>query len=342
MFRRSNNQDEDKKPRRRLILKTTVLGLSGVLCVIFTICYARQPDSCAAITFWPPWIWFVAGFTLTSLGISRRRIKLFLFIVILWFAFLFIFAEEPGSLIRRPSFSISKFKKARHDGKALRIVSLNCAGGSMIAAKEVGVYSPDVVLLQESPGEKDVRSVAKQLFGNSAGVTCGLDTSIIARGEVFPYRPFQNAATFFTGARIKLNSGLELNVASIRYIPPEFRGDIWSSRCRNACRSNRQIRKQQVLLTVRQIERMDREFPIVVGGDFNARGGDSAFRPLRACLYDTFYEAGCGWGNTVLNSLPVSRYDQIWADVKLRPVSVRSKRTQYSDHRIVICDLVLR
>lgn len=81
--------------------------------------------------------------------------------------------------------------------------------------------------------------------------------------------------------------------------------------------------------------------PVIVGGDFNAPPDDAALFPLRKRLFDTFRKSGRGWGNTGTNAYPLFRVDQIWASQHFRPESVRAQKTIHSDHRMVICDLVL-
>jgi len=81
--------------------------------------------------------------------------------------------------------------------------------------------------------------------------------------------------------------------------------------------------------------------PIILGGDFNAPAGDAVLRLLRPRLHDAFREGGRGWGNTVLNDLPVLRFDQTWLSGDLRATRVHARKTQRSDHRMVVCDILL-
>ena len=81
---------------------------------------------------------------------------------------------------------------------------------------------------------------------------------------------------------------------------------------------------------------------LIVGGDFNAPPRDAALTPLRPRLFDTFTEAGRGWGNTGTNDYPLFRVDQIWASRGFKAESVTAHKTIHSDHRMVVCDLVLR
>ena len=80
---------------------------------------------------------------------------------------------------------------------------------------------------------------------------------------------------------------------------------------------------------------------MIVGGDFNAPQGDAVFRLLRPKLHDAFAEGGRGWGNTILNDVPVLRIDQFWVSETFRSDSVVARGTRNSDHRMVICDLRL-
>jgi endonuclease/exonuclease/phosphatase (EEP) superfamily protein YafD len=82
--------------------------------------------------------------------------------------------------------------------------------------------------------------------------------------------------------------------------------------------------------------------PLIIGGDFNAPPNDGALAPLRLRLVDTFRQAGRGWGNTGTNRFPFFRVDQIWAGGSLRAESVFAQRTVHSDHRMVVCDLILQ
>jgi vancomycin resistance protein VanJ len=82
--------------------------------------------------------------------------------------------------------------------------------------------------------------------------------------------------------------------------------------------------------------------PMIFGGDFNAPGGDGLFRPMRAYLRDAFYEAGVGWPDTIVNDSPVSRIDQVWISSELEATTLRAVETRNSDHRMVVCDVVVR
>jgi endonuclease/exonuclease/phosphatase family metal-dependent hydrolase len=122
---------------------------------------------------------------------------------------------------------------------------------------------------------------------------------------------------------------------------PPFRLDLWSPACWQAYRANRKFQHAQMSGIAQQIAALPRDVPIVAGGDWNAPAGDAVFSTLQPRLYDTFSEAGRGWGNTITNEFPVLRIDQIWASSQWRTSTVVARKTQHSDHRMVICDLQL-
>jgi endonuclease/exonuclease/phosphatase (EEP) superfamily protein YafD len=89
------------------------------------------------------------------------------------------------------------------------------------------------------------------------------------------------------------------------------------------------------------LQELPHDLPVVVGGDFNEPGGDPLLRSVLPGLRDCFSVAGVGWGDTLINELPVWRVDQIWVSEHFRSEIVRARRTVNSDHRIVVCDLSL-
>ena len=51
---------------------------------------------------------------------------------------------------------------------------------------------------------------------------------------------------------------------------------------------------------------------------------------------------GRGWCNTIVNEIPFARIDQIWVSDDFQVHSLRVVKTMHSDHRMVICDLIVR
>lgn len=109
--------------------------------------------------------------------------RIMICLVLSWIIFIAIFAEEPKSLIRGCFFSFDNWHNIPVD-KRLVVVSLNCAGGNIQAAREVIDYNPDIVFLQESPVKEEVERFAYTLFMEHAVIAYGPDTSIIARDNL--------------------------------------------------------------------------------------------------------------------------------------------------------------
>jgi endonuclease/exonuclease/phosphatase (EEP) superfamily protein YafD len=303
--------------------------LSAVLAVVLTAVYLIRPDSAAAITVYPPGVWIIPGLLLLIPSRHRQARRASLAFLLCWLVFAVLCVEEPRSLLR-----VLPTRTAD-----LRVVTLNCAGGNMQAAEEVAVYHPDIVLLQESPRRDEVHAVARQLFGAQAGVAYQLESSVLVRGTVLGTRTQQDANRFATLARVRLASGRELTVVSLRLAPPVFRLDLWTPDNWQAQTENRQLHRKQLAGVA---EWLDPAMPTILGGDCNAPAGDAALRVLRPTLHDTAAVAGRGWIDTMDNETPALRIDQVWVSRHFTPVSVTAHRTRHSDHRLVVCDLTWR
>ena len=92
-------------------------------------------------------------------------------------------------------------------------------------------YRPDIVLLQESPGRVELQSLADALFGAKAAVVTGPDASMIVRGRVVLADLTPEQRSYFVQARVVLESGLEVEVFSLRLVPAVFRLDLWPPEC---------------------------------------------------------------------------------------------------------------
>ncbi len=77
-----------------------------------------------------------------------------------------------------------------------------------------------------------------------------------------------------------------------------------------------------------------------MAGDCNTPGGDAIFRELQPQMHGAYREDGAGWCNTFQNDFPILRIDQVWLSQHWNAAYLTARRTQNSDHRLVICDLV--
>jgi endonuclease/exonuclease/phosphatase (EEP) superfamily protein YafD len=167
-----------------------------------------------------------------------------------------------------------------------------------------------------------------------------MDGAIVVRGEASPVEP--RSPVFVTQTHVRLQSGLEVEIVNVHLEAPVVRfdlssGDVWRDHT-----VKRQVHRRQMEEIAARMASVPREMPLIVGGDFNEPAGDAVLAPLKTRLCDTFREAGLGWGNTVVNEFPVLRIDQVWVSDHFRVAAVAARRTQHSDHRMVICDLVAR
>ncbi len=227
------------------------------------------------------------------------------------------------------------------NGKMVRVVSLNCAGGNEKAAMEVADYHPDIVLFEETPLRPIIRQIAPKILGPAAENISGSDVSIVTNGKLTPVSMENSESAPFSHGHIRLASGLEVEVFAVRLHPYGIRADVWSPGCWREQRENRQLQREQFQWLAREVEKVPPDVPVILGGDFNLPAGDKLFRLLPNRIRDTFVVAGHGWGDTLVNDFPFIRIDQIWCDTHFQPISTVVRRTVNSDHRMVVCDLLV-
>ncbi len=261
-------------------------------------------------------------------------------VLVVWLGFAVFYVPEVRSLARlvippRDEF----FERERSAGRAVRVVSLNCSTGDRRTVREVIACGPDVVLLQESPSREVLEELASDLFGGEGSVLWTADVSLVARGRLRLHGP--DEPSHFIQGTLELSSGRQIEIVSLRLTPPVVDYALWSGECWTAHRRIREQHRREVAEVVLGLDDVPRDRPIIVGGDCNAGADDGALRQLRSRLRDSFEAAGRGWGNTVLNNIPVLRFDQIWVSQECDVVTCRAARSQHSDHRLVICDVVL-
>lgn len=326
---------EGNSARWRSRVRVVLSWGSMAACAIVSVAYVGRFDTCAAITVFPVWVWFGAGFGPVVLLLRRRGNRWVMLAMLTWLVFLLAFAEEPWSLLRLVTPTPTSA------GERLRVVSLNANIGNRDVLEDLARFRPDLVLLQESPSQAEVETIARRLFGDEGTFVYGVDASLIARGAVMPAELPIELRGYLVQARVRLPSGREVAVISTRLTPGVFRLDLWSPDCWREQAENRRNRREQIGRIVSQVQSVPDEIPIIVGGDFNAPQGDAVFRLFRPRLRDAFAVAGRGWGNTITNDFPFLRIDQIWVSEALEVRSVMARKTAHSDHRMVVCDLAL-
>lgn len=320
----------------RVVARITV-AITLLLWVGLSVCYAWQPDACAAATVYPSWYWFVCGLGLALILLRAKRRRFALASIGLWLLFLVMFADTPLSLWRGLWQDVNPAWRAQAgEGIPLRVISLN-AHGSSRAVAALKQYEADLILIQETPSAIQLRKISKSLLGENAGLLAGVDSSILSRA---PLEPLASTVTFMI-AKIKLKTDREIAVVSLRLTPPPFRSDLWNPECWRAYRDQRIRQRDELRVLSQRLAELPIDLPLIVGGDFNVNPRDPVFRELPPRLRDAFSSAGAGWGNTIINEAPFLRIDQVRCDDRFQPVRVVAQRAEDTDHRAVIADLLL-
>ena len=159
----------------------------------------------------------------------------------------------------------------------------------------------------------------------------------LAKGEVTPLPVPRSARSFMTLAQVTLRD-TAMVVMSTRFVLPYCEPDLWRVGAWRSAREVHAVRVEQMDAVVARLAQ-EQDAPIILGGDFNTPVGDSLYRKLRPKFHDAFREAGVGFGNTIINDIPLSRIDQIWLTDHFAATATVARKTEHSDHRMVITDL---
>ena len=330
------NKDIQKQKATSKWLSKLLLCTSIILCIVLALIYTLEPDFCAALTFWPIWIWAIPGIVLSLISLRVLK-KTGLIVTFAWILVVVFIAEEPLSFIR--GFIRKDCTKSCKKGTCLRIVSLNCAGGNIEAIEELLQYTPDIVLLQESPQANALKTVTHMIFGENSEFVLEGDNAILAKGQVIKAEISREKRLLMTAARVKMNSDLEIEVVSVHLLPPATGINLLSPACWKEHWEDRRQRIKQMSGIREYFDTVEGNVPLIIGGDFNASpwtGEEKLFSPR---IFDTFEKGGIGWPGTGPSHFPLWRVDQIWASKHLKVIKVRSEKSENSDHRIVVCDL---
>jgi len=296
-----------------------------------------RPDLLAALILVPSWCWFLGGMSSAILVWRTGQRCPAIALVILWSVFALEWLEEVKAFARVIVVQIRFYPVPA--GRRFRIVSLNCAN-SVRCSAELKRANPDVVLVQEIPSPDALAQMASQVFGTEGRILVGGDTAIMARSEI--RTQFVDPGKHFVIGTVLFDGGREVNCVSLRLIPPVSRLDFWNAEFWLDHRDMRLSHRRQLQQVMAEIGDANSPSPLVIGGDFNTVPLDSAFDSLQPRLSDSFAKAGVGWGATGTNDMLLFRVDQIWTNAHLTPIQVFAEKTTHSDHRMVVCDVVLQ
>lgn len=326
-------------PSRGVYWTKWLLVFSSAMGLLLTLCYLIQPDWLAAVVLVPPWFWMIPASLALLVSFRRWRSTFFRVTLVVAVAFLLLFVEQSQSLLRLSAWPTREWQTLCNDDHCLRVISLNCGDGGVRSLREVAEWKPDLVLIQESPGENIVRQVARELYGEEAFVLYHWNSSMIGRGRLQDQSP--DESSHFVHGRVILPEGEQLDVVSLRLSAPVSRLDFWSSSFWQDHRDRRRDHRSEIEELLTHLEKHENSPRTIVGGDFNVAAYDAALWPLQERFQETFSEAGRGWGGTGSNESPLFRVDQIWVNEEFRIGATFSRKTLHSDHRMVVSDLLM-
>lgn len=312
-------------------------AISVLALLLFVVSHAWRPDALMLATVFPVFVWLVSGLLVsaTIVSFSRWRIGL----LVTWLLAAFVLGDSPISMLRQFVPVDPEWQAAHDDRFPVRVVSINCSS-SIRSLEECMELDPDVVLLQESPGKRQMEELAADKYPGYSVVWSG-DASMFIRGTAIPTPVPANINGQYVFAEVTLKSGARFNVASTRLIPSVLRFDFWTADSWNDFADNRRARRKQLQTIYDQINAATGTAPTIFGGDFNAPARDAVFEILTPTFRDAFVDAGRGWGKTIVNDYPAQRIDQVWITPQFDAVSVTARKTLNTDHRMVVCDLWL-
>lgn len=292
--------------------------------------YGLRPDYGAAITIVPAWCWLVVGISFLC-AMRLRHWRISLLCLVSWATFCCLYVEEPVSVVRGMVRPPSRVKSAG----VLRVVAANCGGGLRAVLAELKDLDADIILLQESPIEPDLRAAVTNLWVSGGSSSYEYETCILARGRLMRISG-GGQRVFYVGAQTALDDGIRVDVVSLHLAPAPAQFDLWNPVCWRVQYQHRLHQMEQIRAVVAALHP---HRPMIIGGDFNAPQGDKIYSALPRRLYDTFAKNGKGIGNTLINDFPVLRIDQIWVSRHFETVQSFTQRSRFSDHRIVVSDV---
>ena len=347
-FLQSETWDDKPRAAERLITVSRFAVLTSVgLLLTFVLIQLVNHELLVYGKIIPVFLWMVLGMTAAAAVFSFPPARWTLMAV--WLIAGFALGDSPQNLIRywlpvptttADSSSSNPLAGVTTTAAQIRVVSFNCKG-SPDAVAELQGLNADVILLQESINKKALQETVKLYLPDYQAVWGG-DTSVLVRGTVEPIENVpKKTARRCKLVRATLNKGQQINLASVHLIASPRRADFWLLETWQIYADLHSQRRRQLKRINDALLQFSNGNPIIIGGDFNAPARDTIYEVLRPRFRDTWPEAGRGWGKTSLNQYPVHRIDQVWISEELEARSVSAQKSDYSDHRMVICDLVL-
>jgi len=329
--------------KTRRVIGWAFVGGSLLIQVLTVWSYAEQPDSLAAFTAFPIWVWGAIGLMMSIFAFSILRAPLSLIVTSLWAITLAVTMDEAKVLT---NFNHEVINPERQNPskniQTIRVATVNCSNfrfGNPL--EDLEKWDPDIVLLQEAP-PYFVKQTSEGLYGRRADFCAFMTSGIITRFEII--REVRMPRMRNQQVTLRLPGGSEIEVVNLHLATAAIDMRVWNSQTRSTHRINRDLRRKELsaVLNILGQTSLFPATPTIIGGDFNVVSTDAVHRQLVRDFDDSFSEVGRGWGNTFHRRFPILRIDHIYATRQLRPLSSGVIVSKKTDHRIVISDLVIR
>ena len=314
--------------------------ISFGLNLLIIISVGIRHDRLSALNIPPIWVWSTIGIMICLLSMLFIRKTLPLIVCGCWILTTCILADEFRSLRKGVSPTLGKSKNISNPN-SIRVVTINCNGRNLNIVRESLDFNPDIILTQESPSPKELTSLVGELGNNEYEVIGGWDCAIIAKGTLkkkkYPSVLFNHA----TGATLTITNGTEIELLSLHLERAITRWDLWNIECWREHTQRNAERRDQLVYLLEELKKQSSNKPIIFGGDFNSSYQSNLYEVIPEKFTNAFDEAGKGVGNTFTNYFPVIRIDHIYPSNHFSIIDSRSVKTKNSDHRMVICDLII-
>ena len=321
-------------------IPVALLGLHFVV----MMCFINRWDQFVTITLIPIWMWAIVGILLSLFSLIFLKGKLAILSLLIWLGTGLICADETPALLREVKASYQRSRTtppqandSKHiDPNHLRVITLNCSDRNLDAAKELKSLKPDIVFIQECPPIPELRKLAQHLFDGEGTYVSSWQCAILARGKLDQVGTDPISSSVYATLETSDEKKLDLINLHLQRSLPRF--DIWNPNCWKSHVTARRENRSQLRSIVSMFPQRAVDWPKIIGGDFGTPPGDAIFRVLDPNFDDSFKSAGLGWGDTYSSRFPVLRIDQLWASEELEPTTGIVLPSNYSDHRILMCD----
>ncbi len=347
----------------RILAASFLCGCFGVVMLFAIFHWPTVNVPVYYVVVRPAFIWFGALLPFLVVGVLGVRLRWFLCGCVLWFV-AFATVEDVRPLIRfsskraRVEFEnaqmafLSYMAEGTGEGGRvtvpLRIATWNVLAGKMGAEQAVerlARLDADIIFMQEFAYGNDVdmiealeksphfKNYQLKHLRNSNAVLSRYALAQLPNGPLSEWRG--------SVWRVQVVPGGEITCINVHLAPVDLRtqmirGLSWHALAEATLRTRLDIEALRDT-----IDLYSKEGSIVVAGDFNLPPSYNGLRIATRNLKDCFSASGYGWGKTAPAWLPLVRIDMVYVPRDAEVFYAAAELTQYSDHKIVIAEVVL-